>query len=233
MDRISKVMAFSEKKSPQEILRNICAIEGEKIVFSTSLSAEDQVITHMIHEFENNIEIFTLDTGRMFPETYTTLQKTIERYQKKIKVYFPNGHDVEKLMSEKGPSSFYDSVENRKECCHIRKVEPLKRALQGKIIWLTGIRADHSPNRQSSNMVEYDAIHDVIKIHPLFHWSQKDVWDYIHEHQIPYNALHNEGFVSIGCQPCTRAIKPEEDYRAGRWWWEEQSKKECGLHVSQ
>lgn len=232
MDRINSFSTIAEIRNPIEVLKFLSQLRGEKIVFSTSLGAEDQVITNMIFSLNLDIEIFTLDTGRMFPETYQTLQKTIEKYRKEIKVYFPDASEVENLMTKKGAFSFYDSVDNRKECCEIRKVKPLKKALKGKTIWLTGIRAEQSPSRHSSSNIEYDVHNDIIKIHPIFDWTNEVVWAYIHDNNIPYNALHDEGFVSIGCQPCTRAIQPTEDFRAGRWWWEDENKKECGLHVA-
>lgn len=230
MDRISSLSSLVETNNPLEILKSIAQIKGEKIVFSSSLSAEDQVITDMIFHNNLDIEIFTLDTGRMFPETYQTLQKTLEKYQKEIKVYFPDADEVEVLMTKKGAYSFYDSLENRKECCEIRKVKPLKRALQGKTIWITGIRSEHSQNRTEMQKFEWDEANNIIKIHPLLNWSGDQVRAYIKEKNIPYNILHDRGFISIGCQPCTRAVLDGEDFRAGRWWWEDASKKECGLH---
>ena len=230
MNRINSFSSIAEISNPLEILKSIAQMKGEKIVFSTSLSAEDQVITHMIFSLNLDIEIFTLDTGRMFPETYQTLQKTLEKYQKEIKVYFPAAEEVEELMTEKGAYSFYDSVENRKQCCEIRKVKPLKRSLKGKTIWITGIRSEHSQNRTEMQKIEWDAANNITKIHPLLHWSNDEVWTYIKANNVPYNSLHVKGFISIGCQPCTRAVKEGEDFRAGRWWWEDTSKKECGLH---
>jgi phosphoadenosine phosphosulfate reductase len=159
------------------------------------------------------------------------LNSTLERYKKPIQVFYPHTSSVEQLLTNKGPFSFYESVDNRKECCFIRKVEPLKRALKGHTIWITGIRADQSGNRSDMPMVEWDEANQIIKIHPLLHWSLQDVKSFIDQHNIPYNPLHDKGFVSIGCQPCTRAIKEGEDFRAGRWWWEDASKKECGLHI--
>lgn len=227
MQRLESLNTITD---PLDLLTKLSGLNNENITFSTSLSAEDQVITDIIFRYSLNIEIFTLDTGRMFPESYSTLQKTLDKYKKSIKVYFPNAEEVENLLTEKGPSSFYDSVENRKECCEIRKVKPLKRALKGKTIWITGIRAEHSQNRTEMQKVEYDPNNDIIKIHPLLHWSTDQVWAYIKENKVPYNVLHDKGFISIGCQPCTRAVHEGEDFRAGRWWWEDASKKECGLH---
>lgn len=204
-----------------------------KVVFSSSFSYEDQAISHLILHGNLPIDIFTLDTGRIFPETYSVWRSTNERYNTHIKAFYPQALAVETLLSEKGPQSFYESLENRKECCFIRKVEPLKRALKGQEIWITGLRAEHSPDRQDIPQVEYDASNNIIKYHPILHWSFDQVKAFIREHNIPYNPLHDKGFVSIGCQPCTRAIREGEDFRAGRWWWEDAAKKECGLHVHQ
>jgi len=203
----------------------------DKIVFSTSFGYEDQVISHIILENKIPIKIFTLDTGRIFPETYKVMNSTNNRYDTKIQVYYPNTASVENLVSTKGPLSFYDSVENRKECCFIRKVEPLNRALQGMECWITGIRAEQSGNRHDMLPIEWDGQHKLFKYHPIFNWTLDEVKAYIEKYNIPYNVLHDRGFPSIGCQPCTRAIAEGEDFRAGRWWWESDSKKECGLHV--
>ena len=213
-----------------DILQQIAEKYPTSAAFSTSLSEEDQVITHYI--FANNlpIRVFTLDTGRLFPETYAVLASTLERYGKKIEVYFPKHEGVEKLITEKGPSSFYTSLENRKECCFIRKVEPLNRALAGVECWITGLRAEHSENRKAMPMVEKDDSRNIIKVHPLTKWTTEEIKEEIKKHNIPYNILHDRGFVSIGCQPCTRSINPGDDFRAGRWWWENTDKKECGLH---
>jgi phosphoadenosine phosphosulfate reductase len=201
-----------------------------RVSFSTSFSFEDQVITHEILSRQTPIHIFTLDTGRMFPETYSTWNSTNERYHTKIKAYYPDAKLLESFIQEKGPNSFYESVENRKGCCHIRKVEPLKRALAGQAIWVTGLRAEHSAARHDLPVLEWDAANQVIKFHPILHWTTEDVRKHIDQFNIPYNPLHDRGFVSIGCAPCTRAIRPGEDFRAGRWWWEDAGKKECGLH---
>ncbi|QDK83767.1 phosphoadenylyl-sulfate reductase [Spirosoma sp. KCTC 42546] len=213
-----------------EALRTLAELFPGEVVFSTSLGYEDQVITDLILANNIPIKIFTLDTGRMFSETYSVWKKTNDRYGAKIEAYFPDAQAIEKLMTTKGPYSFYDSVENRKECCGIRKVEPLNRALKGQKIWITGIRAEQSANRQSMPQLERDDAHDLFKFHPLMDWTFEEVKQYIKDHHVPYNPLHDRGFVSIGCQPCTRAIQEGEDFRAGRWWWEDNSKKECGLH---
>lgn len=205
---------------------------GEKVVFSTSFGQEDQVITDAI--FKNNlaIKVFTLDTGRLFQETYELIDRTRAKYKKEIEVYFPATTAVENLTRTKGFNSFYESVENRKECCYIRKIEPLKRALQGSTIWITGLRAEQSENRSSMEMLEWDESNKVYKFNPLLHWSYDEVLNYLKEHKVPDNSLHRKGFISIGCGPCTRAISEGEHPRAGRWWWEA-SQKECGLHATQ
>jgi len=227
---MDKIRELIKGKSPEEALRTLADNYPGKVVFSTSLGYEDQVISHFI--FSNNlpIKVFTLDTGRLFNETYSVLNSTLERYKTPIKVMYPQTDKLEKLVTEKGPISFYESLDNRKECCFIRKVEPLKRALAGNEIWITGIRADQSDNRQSMDNVEWDEANKITKYHPILDWTLSDVKKYIFDHNIPYNALHDKGFVSIGCAPCTRAIKEGEDFRAGRWWWEQNDKKECGLH---
>jgi len=193
------------------------------------MGLEDQVITHMIGSEKLDIKIFTLDTGRLFQETYDVLDLTQKKYDVSIHAFFPQTAAVEKLITEKGPNSFYDSVENRKECCRIRKIEPLKRALSGASVWITGVRAEQSENRGAMKLVEWDEPHQVIKYNPLLSWTEKEVLDFIEVNKVPVNTLHKKGYPSIGCAPCTRAIMPGEDLRAGRWWWESSS-KECGLH---
>jgi phosphoadenosine phosphosulfate reductase len=202
-----------------------------QVVFSTSFSYEDQVIAHKILTNRLPITIFTLDTGRLFPETYSVWSATNEKYNTNIKAYYPDHTLLENFVAVKGPNSFYESVENRKGCCYIRKVEPLKRALKDNAVWITGLRAEHSAERHDMPQVEWDESNKVIKYHPILHWTTEEVKQYINQNNIPYNPLHDRGFVSIGCAPCTRAIKPGEDFRAGRWWWEDNTKKECGLHV--
>ncbi len=201
-----------------------------KIVFTTSFGIEDQVIIDLI--FSNNIDIkvVTLDTGRLFEETYKVYSRTLEKYKKPIIPFYPKNDELEKFVGEKGPNSFYLSVENRKACCHIRKVEPLGRALEGMECWITGLRASQSANREGLEFFNWDGGFNVAKYNPLLHWELEDCRKYVLEKHVPYNALHDRGFVSIGCAPCTRAIQPGEDFRAGRWWWEDNSKKECGLH---
>ncbi|TSA26690.1 MAG: phosphoadenylyl-sulfate reductase [Bacteroidetes bacterium] len=202
-----------------------------KVAFSSSLGAEDQVLTHMLAATGNSVKLFTLDTGRLFQETYELLDSTIQRYQLPIEVYFPHTRQVENMVNEHGINLFYQSIENRKLCCHIRKIEPLKRALEGMEIWISGIRREQSVTRVDTPSIEWDADLGLIKVHPLIDWKDEDVWHYIREHKVPYNTLHDKGYPSIGCLPCTRAILPGEDVRAGRWWWELPDLKECGLHI--
>ncbi|HEX5026068.1 MAG TPA: phosphoadenylyl-sulfate reductase [Agriterribacter sp.] len=233
-DPQSEIQRISELIQINDIarqLRNIATQYPGEVVFSTSFSWEDQVISHIIFSEQLDIQVFTLDTGRMFPETYSTWSRTLEKYNQTITAYYPDAISLQHFIAEKGPNSFYESVDNRKQCCHIRKVEPLQRALKNKKIWITGIRAAHSPNRHDMQQIEWDAGNKITKYHPLLNWPTEEVTNFIDTYNIPYNPLHDRGFVSIGCAPCTRAIKPGEDFRAGRWWWEDTSKKECGLHV--
>lgn len=213
-----------------DALRLLATHFPEQVVFSTSFSIEDQVITHAIASRQIPISIFTLDTGRLFAETYSVWSGTNEKYNIKVKAYYPDRALLENYLGTKGPNAFYESVALRKECCYIRKVEPLKRALKGQAIWITGLRAEHSPERKDHQVIEWDEGNQVIKYNPLLHWDNNAVREYISSNDVPYNSLHDKGFVSIGCAPCTRAIRPGEDFRAGRWWWEDNSKKECGLH---
>lgn len=230
----NQVSIISEKAavlSIEEILADLVEQFPGGVTFSTSFSFEDQAVSHMILQNDFPISVFTLDTGRLFPETYSVWNSTNENYKTKITAYYPDQNLLQDFVAEKGPNSFYESVENRKGCCYIRKVEPLKRALQGNAIWITGLRAEHSENRSDMPQVEWDEGNQVIKYHPILHWTTDEVKQYINKNNIPYNPLHDRGFVSIGCAPCTRAVRPGESFRAGRWWWEDSTKKECGLHV--
>lgn len=215
---------------PIEVIRYFTERFGSKIALSSSLGAEDQVLTHMVWSISTDITVFTLDTGRLFPETYDLIDRTNKKYKSNIKVYFPDAPHVEEMVNKKGINLFYDSVENRKQCCHIRKIEPLKWAFSGLDAWICGLRAQQSVTRKDIHIVEWDENNGLLKINPLANWTEEQVWDYIKEHKVPYNPLHDKGFPSIGCQPCTRAIQPGEDVRAGRWWWENPDTKECGLH---
>lgn len=217
-------------KSIVEKLKFLVENHPGKVVFTISFGYEDQVISDIIFKNNLDIKVVTLDTGRLFPETYKVYLSTLEKYKKPIKAYFPPTEKVEELLNKKGPFSFYESLENRKECCFIRKVIPLKRALKNNDIWITGLRASQSDNRSDMKFFEWDGGNGIIKFNPLKDWSLEQTKDYVKENSVPYNILHDKGFVSIGCQPCTRAIEPGEDFRAGRWWWEQGSGKECGLH---
>lgn len=230
LSEISDIINYSSKKKIKETIKLLIKKYPNKVVFSSSLGIEDQVITDIIYKNKLDVEIFTLDTGRLFKETYDLTYKINERYNKKLKVYFPNYKDVEKMTTEKGFFSFYDSIENRKQCCNIRKVEPLKRALKGHKVWITGLRKEQSETRTDINTFEWDENNNIIKYNPLLNWEISKIEKYIKTNQVPINILHNKGFPSIGCQPCTRAIKEKEDLRNGRWWWENKDTKECGLH---
>ena len=218
-----------ENLSTEESLRFITEKFSEGAVFSTSLGQEDQVITDIIFRNKMNIKVFTLDTGRLFYEHYELLSQNNSRYKTKTEVYFPDANDVEKYVNEKGINAFFHSVENRKECCYIRKVKPLNRALEGAKIWITGLRSEQSENRENMKMIEWDEDRKLFKFNPLIHWTYNDVLKYIEENKVQDVPLHKKDFISVGCKPCTTAITEGENPRAGRWFWEE-SQKECGLH---
>lgn len=227
IDRINEQL---DGKSPQEVIAWFLNDFEGKVAFSTSLGAEDQAITKMIADIDKTAHIFTLDTGRLFPETYDLMDRTAKKYDIAIRVMFPDAARVEQMVNSKGINLFYDSVENRKLCCHIRKIEPLKRAFKGLDAWICGLRREQSITRKDMKLVEWDENNGLLKVNPLIDWTEEHVWEYIRENHIPYNPLHDKGFPSIGCLPCTRAIMPGEDVRAGRWWWENPETKECGLH---
>ena len=218
-----------ERSSVTEAIRLVTEWFPHEVVFSSSLGQEDQALTDII--FKNNlpVKIFTIDTGRLFNETYELLDRTTARYKKPVQVFFPESKDVEEFIAVKGINSFYESVDNRKECCNIRKVKPLNRALAGAKVWITGLRAEQSANRHDMPMIEWSEEKQLYKFNPLINWTYNDMIDYIKKNNVPFNSLHDKGFISIGCAPCTRAIGAGEDARAGRWWWET-SQKECGLH---
>ncbi|AXK49751.1 phosphoadenylyl-sulfate reductase [Aliarcobacter trophiarum] len=202
----------------------------KNVALSSSLGAEDQVLTDMIFKVDKNSRVFTLDTGRLHSETYKVMDATNLKYDVKIEVFFPKSEDVEKLYLTQGVNGHFESIGNRKNCCNIRKIEPLKRALENVDIWITGLRASQGITRETMPLIEWDENFKVIKLNPLINWSEKEVWEYIKANSVPYNKLHDSGYPSIGCEPCTRAIKEGEDIRAGRWWWENPEHKECGLH---
>ena len=226
---VEELIQRTKNLSIEETLAFLANEFSEKVVFSTSFGQEDQVITALIATNELPIKIFTLDTGRLFQETYDVFHKTLKKYKVNIQTFYPETSQVEQLLNTKGPNSFYESVENRKECCFIRKVVPLKKGLAGNKVWITGLRAEQSENRNDLALFEYDAHFDIIKFNPLLKWTLAEVQKYIDDNNVPQNSLHKKGFISIGCAPCTRAIVEGEDIRAGRSSWES-SHKECGLH---
>ena len=219
-----------ENSSAEEVLAYFLKEFQGEIALSSSLSYEDQVLTDMICEIDKSTRIFTLDTGRCFPETYSLIERTNERYGIKLEVYFPDYQNVQKMVAEHGVNLFYGSVELRHLCCNVRKIEPLQRALKGLKVWICGLRREQSITRKDMQLVEWDANNSLVKLNPLIHWTEDEVKSYVKQHSVPYNKLHDKGFPSIGCQPCTRAVEPGEDIRSGRWWWENPEHRECGLH---
>lgn len=217
-------------REPKELLSYLLTEHKGHIGLASSLGIEDQALTEMICGIDSSTRIFTLDTGRLFPETYSLVERTNMTYGIKIELFFPDYKEVEKMVTEQGVNLFYNSIEARKQCCSVRKLEPLKRAFKGLDIWICGLRREQSVTRHSDQLVEWDEANGMIKVNPLIDWTEAQIWEYIKTKGIPYNKLHDQGFPSIGCQPCTRAIKPGEDIRAGRWWWESPEHKECGLH---
>ena len=221
-----------ESRSAQQILKWAIDTFGAKIALASSFGAEDVVIIDMMAKIDRSrAKVFTLETGRLNQETYDVMDAIRERYGIPIEAYFPDQKEVEEMIRSKGMNLMYASVENRKLCCEIRKVHPLNRALSTLDGWITGLRRDQVATRSSTKKIELDAAHgDIVKLNPIADWSSSMVWDYIRKNDVPYNKLHDKGFPSIGCEPCTRAITPGEDPRAGRWWWENAAAKECGLH---
>lgn len=201
-----------------------------RAAFASSFGAEDVVVGDMVLSVRPEARIFTLDTGRLHEETHEVADRVRERYGVAIETHFPDRGSVERLMREKGPFSFRASVDNRKECCEIRKIAPLRAALHGLELWITGLRREQSMTRTAVRRLEWDETFGLLKLNPIADWTSDQVWDYIRAHDLPYNALHDRGFPSIGCAPCTRAVRPGEDVRSGRWWWEAPEGKECGLH---
>lgn len=229
--QIKELQNLVDNKTPEETIQFFLDKFQDKIAFSSSLGAEDQVITDMISKIDKSAKIFTLDTGRVFPETYDLIDRTSRKYKMPIQIYFPDAKQVEEMVNDKGINLFFESVENRKLCCHIRKIEPLKRAFKDLDVWICGLRREQSITRADVQVVEWDEANGLIKLNPIIDWTEEQVWDYIKTNKVPYNRLHDKGFPSVGCQPCTRAIEKGEDTRAGRWWWENPETKECGLHA--
>lgn len=230
MEYLEQLRSIFQTKPVEEALLELAHLFPNAVKFSSSFGQEDQVLTDILARNQIPIEIFTIDTGRLFNETYETIERTRARYQLPLKVYFPDTAAVEKMVSDNGVNLFYDSVRQRQLCCHVRKVEPLNRALKQTKVWITGLRAAQTNHRHHIPMVEWLEDKEIYKINPLLQWSYDDIIQYIRKFNVPYNPLHDKGFVSIGCAPCTRAIEKGEDPRAGRWWWEN-SHKECGLHL--
>ena len=217
--------------SAQEVLQAALSEHGDKVSLASSFGAEDVVLIDMLHKIDQKAKVFTLDTGRLNQETYDVMDAIREKYGMTFDVYHPDTEKVEKMSEESGFNLFYDSIEKRKLCCGVRKMDGLKRALSGLDAWITGLRAEQSVTRVDMRKMERDEGNDMMKFNPLMEWTEDDIWDYIRDNEVPYNALHDQGFPSIGCEPCTRAVKKIEDFRAGRWWWENPDQKECGLHV--
>lgn len=220
---------FVNAEAP-EILRYFLETYKGKIGLASSMGAEDQVLTEMIAAIDPSTRVFTLDTGRVFPETYELIEKTNARYRINIEVYFPEREQVEKMVAEKGINLFYESIENRQFCCTIRKIEPLMRALAGMEVWITGMRRNQSVTRTGAGRVEWEPRHGLLKLNPLIDWTDDELWSYLRENKVPVSELHQKGYPSIGCMPCTRPVAPGEDIRSGRWWWELPEYRECGLH---
>ena len=214
-----------------ELLKNAVNEFGKEITFANSMGAEDMVLTDIILREQLPIEIFSLDTGRLPVETYDLMAEVEHTYNTKLKVFFPRSDTVESYVRTNGINAFYESIDLRKACCHMRKVEPLQRALKGKKAWVTGMRAQQSTTRTGLPLREFDESHGLEKFNPLSDWTEQEIWAYIRMHEVPYNKLHDQFYPSIGCAPCTRAVAVGEDVRAGRWWWENADTKECGLHV--
>ncbi|MEN3793116.1 phosphoadenylyl-sulfate reductase [Fulvimarina sp. MAC3] len=217
--------------TPLARLERLREVTPGRIVFTTSLGIEDQMITHLIFKHNIKIDVVTLDTGRLFPETYDLWRKTEETYGKRIHAKYPKGEKLEELIDEQGIDGFYYAKEFRLNCCGVRKIEPLGRALEGANGWVTGLRADQSANRQDMDFVGFDGSRGLIKANPVFDLSRAEIAAFTADNGVPVNSLHDKGFLSIGCAPCTRALQPGEPERAGRWWWEDDTKRECGLHV--
>jgi phosphoadenosine phosphosulfate reductase len=218
----------------EEVLDYFLNNSNLKIGFASSLGAEDQLLTDLIAKISPKSKIFTLDTGRLPKETYTLLDATMQMYKDiNIDVYFPDSKEVEEMVKQNGINLFYDSIEKRKMCCKVRKINPLKRALKGLDGWITGLRSAQSVTREEMKLVEFDEAFGIIKINPLINYTQEEVWEYLKKNRVPYNKLHENGYPSIGCEPCTRAIKEHQNIRDGRWWWENPEHKECGLHIKE
>ena len=229
-ENIRNLLTKFKESPPEVLLKHFLEDYGSRIALASSIGAEDQALSHMLLKINPGAKIFVIDTGRLHQETYTVIDNMMKRYSMCYEVYFPESQDVEEMVSSHGPNLFYESIEKRQNCCHVRKIKPLKRALGSLEAWIVGLRKEQAVTRTSIEKIEWDETNGLVKLNPLADWTTKMVWDYINANDIPYNKLHDEGFPSIGCAPCTRAIKEGEDIRAGRWWWESPEHKECGLH---
>jgi phosphoadenosine phosphosulfate reductase len=229
IDQLNAAFVGATLPERLRLLREAVAGRG---VFTSSFGIEDQALTHALSQAKVDFEVATLDTGRLFPETYDVWQRTEETYALRIRAFYPRAEAVEALVADQGVNGFYYGLDMRKACCEVRKIEPLARALEGVALWVTGLRGDQNAHRANLRFVEWDEERGLVKANPLLDFSRDDVVTYANANHVPVNALHEKGFVSIGCAPCTRAIKPGEPERAGRWWWESEEKKECGLHVA-
>ncbi len=222
--------AYKDAKA-EDVIRAVAERFGAgNVALASSFGVEDQALTHIVMASFPDIRIFTIDTGRLPEETYDCMQKTSEKYSFKYEVLKPDPEDIARLIGSHGPNLFYESVELRKECCRVRKVVPLKRKLGTLSAWICGLRRAQGVTRADVATIEWDQANGLVKASPLAGWSDQEVWDFIKKNKIPYNALQDKGYPSIGCEPCTRAVKPGEDIRSGRWWWESPEHKECGLH---
>ena len=231
IDQINEFLATTANLSAEAVLAWAAKQFGSRVALASSLGAEDQVLTDMVARASLPIAILTIDTGRLPQETYDLLDATRERYNLDVEVLFPDPADVVPMVREHGANCFRRSIELRKRCCHVRKVKPLQRRFKGLAAWITGLRREQAPTRAEIAPVQWDEANELVKINPLVDWSDQQVWDYLRQHDVPYNALHDRGYPSIGCEPCTRAVQPGEPVRAGRWWWEAPESKECGLHA--
>jgi phosphoadenosine phosphosulfate reductase len=228
---IDRLNADYAGRPPQELLRYVMERCGDRVALSSSLSIEDQTLTDMMLEINPQPRIFTLDTGRLFPETYQLIDKTNLRYGIKLEVFCPQTEALQQMVRDNGINLFYESIEKRHLCCQVRKLEPLSRAFRTLDAWVCGLRRAQSVTRSEMRLVEWDDAHGLLKVNPLIEWSEAQVWEYVRSHHVPYNQLHDKGYPSIGCEPCTRSVKPGDDIRSGRWWWEDPQHRECGLHA--
>jgi len=228
---MEKILQQTKDMDASQLIAIVVSTFGDKVALASSFGAEDQVITHMLCEISERPQIFMLDTGRLCEETYEVIEATRYKYGIDIEMLTPSSSELGKMLKSYGPNLFYNSIEGRKKCCRIRKVEPLKHKLEQLLAWICGLRSEQAVTRKDLQRIEWDDAHGLIKISPLADWTTGQVWDYIHKHNVPYNKLHDKGYPSIGCSPCTQPVKSGQDIRSGRWWWEQPEHKECGLHL--